>query len=64
LLEVRPLGIVVAALEKRRRTVFEAVYPYPAISGTRQRVRMLAGKGRFQLTGVLRDVEQVFSGPQ
>jgi len=38
--------------------------PYRAISGTRQRLWMLVGKGRFQLTGVLMDVEPVFSGPQ
>jgi hypothetical protein len=44
--------------------VFEAYIPYRAISGTRQRLWMLAGKGRFQLTGVLMDVEPVFSGPQ
>ena len=33
--------------------MFEAVYPLPPISGTRQRLWMLVGKGRFQLTGVL-----------
>ena len=38
--------------------------PYRAISGTRQRLWMLTGKGRFQRTGVLMDVEPVFSGPQ
>jgi hypothetical protein len=51
-----PLRIIVTALENR--------IPYRAISGTRQRLWMLAGKGRFQLTGVLMDVEPVFSGPQ
>jgi hypothetical protein len=38
-----PLRIIVTALENR--------IPYRAISGTRQRLWMLAGKGRFQLTG-------------
>ena len=44
--------------------MIEAVFPYRDISGTRQRLWMLAGKGRLQLTGVLMDVEPVFSGPQ
>src|SRR4051794_10289242 len=38
--------------------------PYRARSGTRQRLWMLVGKGRFQLTGELMDAEPVFSGPQ
>ena len=38
--------------------------PYRAISGTRQRLWVLAGKGPFQLTGVLMDVQPFFSGPQ
>ena len=44
--------------------MFDAVYPLPRYISTRQRLWMLVGKGRFQLTGVLMDVEPVFGGAQ
>jgi hypothetical protein len=57
-------GIVVAVWRSGDERCSRRYVLYRAISGTRQRLWMLAGKGRFQLTGVLRDVEQFFTGPQ